>query len=164
MNGMKPARYIKMDSLVGFCGSLVLLVGSRAVGSFASAPYQTAAASASADVVRLDPALDKIVLAGAVLEKVRSGFGSTEGPLWSRDGALLFSDMSAQIVFRLTRNGEVSELRKFSGGPENNPTPNGLAFDRQGRLLICEMGNRRIVRLERNGELTVVADKYDGEW
>ena len=144
--------------------SVLFLVSWSARGRLWAAPRQAAGpASTPVAVVRYDPALDKIIRAGAAVDKVSSGFRFTEGPVWSREGTLVFSDMNAQTVFRLTRSGEKSEVRKFSGGPENNPRPNGLAFDRQGRLLICEMGNRRIVRLERNGELTVVADQYEGK-
>lgn len=153
-----------MNSLVAFWGLFVWLVGWSAPGPLPASPFQTPVpASPSTVVIKLDPALDKIVRADASLERVRSGFRFTEGPVWSRDGALVFSDMNDDRVFRLTRNGDSSEVRKFSGGPENNPRPNGLAFDGRGRLLICEMGNRRIVRLEKNGELTVLADKYEGK-
>jgi gluconolactonase len=44
-------------------------------------------AQAPADgIVRLDPAIDKIVPRGAKLEKVLSGLGFTEGPVWDRAG------------------------------------------------------------------------------
>jgi gluconolactonase len=161
---MKPVSATTTSSIVAFSGSVLLLMGWAARGPSAIAMTQTRApASTPADIVKLDPALDRIVPAGASIEKISGGFRFTEGPIWSRDGALVFSDMNAQVVYKVTRSGERSVVRKFDAGPESSPRPNGLGFDKQGRLLICEMGNRRIVRLEKTGELTVIAEKYEGK-
>jgi gluconolactonase len=177
---MKVVRSIKTSSIATFHGSLLLWIVGWIVTVFATTPSQTpATASTSADIVRLSPALDRIVPVGAAIEKISGGFRFTEGPVWSRDGALVFSDMFGQVIYKVTRNGEKSEVRKFGNGPaintmrnglafdeqgrQLNPMPNGLAFDKQGRLLICEMGNRRISRLEKTGELTIVAEKYRGK-
>lgn len=118
-------------------------------------------------VVRLDPTLDAIVPAGAVIEKLAGGFAFTEGPLWV-DGALLFSDPNANRIYRWTPDGEVSVFRTKSGysGPDiaeyGQPGSNGLARDGQGRLTVNEHGRRRVVRLEPNGVVTVLADRYEG--
>lgn len=54
-------------------------------------------------IVRLDPAIDKILPKGAKLEKVLSGLGFTEGPVWDRAGGfLLFSDVPNNAVMKLT--------------------------------------------------------------
>jgi gluconolactonase len=118
-------------------------------------------------VVKLDPALDTIVPATAVIEKMAGGFGFAEGPVWSRDGALLFSDIPGNAIHRL-KGTDISVLRKpiFEGTdfkPGFHIGSNGLTLDREGRLIIAEHGNRRVTRLERNGQLTVLADKYEGK-
>ncbi len=119
-------------------------------------------------IIRLDPALDAIVPSETAIEMVHAGDdGITEGPVWTRDGALLFSHMAANVIYKLTPNGQTSIFREQAGfvgaAPRNsNDGPNGLTFDKQGRLLICERGNRRVTRLEPDGRMTVVADRYQG--
>jgi gluconolactonase len=121
------------------------------------------------DVLRLDPALDEIVARAAKIEKLASGFGFTEGPVWSRDGYLLFSDPNNNHIYRWNPDGQVSVYRTKSGyagmdiGEYKQPGSNGLAFDREGRLTIAEHGRRRISRVEKNGVVTVLADRYEGK-
>jgi gluconolactonase len=124
---------------------------------------------ARTDVVRLDPALDALVPQGAKVEKLAGGFQFTEGPVWSPDGYLLFSDPNANAIYRWNPDGQVTIFRTKSGytgldiGEYGQPGSNGLAFDPEGRLTICEHGNRRITRLEKNGVITVLADRYEGK-
>ena len=116
-----------------------------------------------------DGALASIVPAGTVIEKLASGFGFTEGPAWSPDGYLLFSDPNNNLIYRWTPDGEVSVHRTKSGytgmdiAEYGQPGSNGLAFDREGRLTIAEHGNRRISRIEKTGAVTVLADRFDGK-
>jgi gluconolactonase len=124
--------------------------------------------SASAEIVRLDPSLDRIVPPGAVLEKLAGGFQFTEGPVWHPDGYLLFSDPNANTIYRWSPEGSVSVFRAKSGyggfdiGRYHQPGSNGLTLDRDGLLVINEHGNRRVTRLERTGKITVIADRYKG--
>jgi gluconolactonase len=122
--------------------------------------------SVQARVVRLDPALDRIVPPGAVLEKLAGGFRFTEGPVWHPDGYLLFSDPNANTIYRWSPDGVISVFRAKSGytgvdiGRYRQPGSNGLTLDGDGRLVINEHGNRRVTRLERTGKVTVLADRY----
>ena len=128
-----------------------------------------AADSVRAEIVRLDPALDRIVPAGAVVEKLAGGFQFTEGPVWHPDGYLLFSDPNANTIYRWSPEGSVSVFRTKSGysgfdiGRYHQPGSNGLTLDGDGRVVINEHGNRRVTRLERTGKLTVIADRYQGK-
>jgi gluconolactonase len=128
-----------------------------------------APAAAPARVVRLDPALDRIVPKGAKIEKLAGGFQFIEGPVWHPDGYLLFSDPNANTIYRWTPDGAVSVFRSKSGytgfdiGEYHQPGSNGLTLDRNGLLSINEHGNRRVTRLERTGKITVLADRYDGK-
>src|SRR5213593_633484 len=69
-------------------------------------------AQAPADkVVKLDPALDALISVDAKIEKVASGFGFTEGPVWvqrGREGYLLFTDIPGNKVHKMTSDGKVS--------------------------------------------------------
>jgi gluconolactonase len=127
------------------------------------------AADGGGSIVRLDPAVDRIIPRDARLEKLAGGFRFTEGPVWHPDGYLLFSDPNANTIYRWSREGSVSVYRSKSGyagidvGEYRQPGSNGLTLDRNGLLTINEHGNRRVVRLERPGNLTVLADRYEGK-
>ncbi|HXW08315.1 MAG TPA: SMP-30/gluconolactonase/LRE family protein [Vicinamibacterales bacterium] len=126
------------------------------------------AATTPARVARLDPALDAIVAADAQIEKLAEGFLFTEGPVWSPEGYLLFSDPNANTIYRWSDDDGLSVFRSKSGysgtdiGEYGQPGSNGLAIDPEGRLTINEHGNRRVTRLEKNGVLTVLADRFEG--
>jgi gluconolactonase len=119
-------------------------------------------------VLRLDPALDRILDGDVKIEKLATGFGFTEGPVWAREGYLLFSDPNNNFIYRWSPDGQVSVYRTKSGysgvdiAEYRQPGSNGLAFDREGRLTVAEHGNRRISRIERNGMVTVLADSFEG--
>lgn len=139
------------------------------------------ASAVELDVDRRDPALDAIVPASARLERVASGFTFTEGPVWIpaaiagagaapiAEGYLLFSDPNRNVIYRCSRDGDVSVYRTKSGykgadiGEYRQPGSNGLTLDHSGRLTICEHGNRRVTRLEPNGALTVLSDNHEGK-
>ncbi|MGY1616754.1 SMP-30/gluconolactonase/LRE family protein [Geodermatophilus sp. SYSU D00691] len=115
-------------------------------------------------VAGLDAVLDR----EAPLERVAGGFEFTEGPVWTADGALLFSSPNTNHIYRWSPRGSVSVFRSHSGysGPDigrfSQPGSNGLTFDPQGRLTVCEHGNRRVLRVEPHGDTTVLADRYQG--
>jgi gluconolactonase len=119
-------------------------------------------------VRRLDPALDKIVPAGAAVEKVIDNLLFAEGPVWLRSGGyLLFSDIPSNAIMKWNPAGELSVFRKpvfpreFPDGVQIGT--NGLTLDRQGRLIACEHGNRRVTRTEKDGTMTILADRFEGK-
>src|SRR6266705_4577207 len=133
-------------------------------------PEQAASADrAPYDVTRVDAGLDAIVTPGTAMERVAGGFEFTEGPVWTADGALLFSSPNTNQIYRWSPPGIVSVFRSHSGytgvdiGRYHQPGSNGLTFDPQGRLAICQHGNRRVIRVEPHGNVTVLADRYDGK-
>ena len=119
------------------------------------------------EIVRADPGLDALVPPDTRLERVAGGFEFTEGPVWTRDGALLFSSPNTNAIYRWAQ-GAVTVFRSKSGysgvdiGRFTQPGSNGLTFDAQGRLAICQHGNRRVIRVEPHGNITVLADRYQG--
>lgn len=120
-------------------------------------------------VIHHDPELKAVVPAGARLERLATGLGLLEGPVWSPEGYLLFSDMRSHLIHQWSARDGVSVFRGHAvhmrrGSDGRLPSgPNGLAFDREGRLTICEHGNRRVTRLEKDGEITVLAERYQGK-
>jgi gluconolactonase len=123
---------------------------------------------AQQDVLRLDPAVDKIVPPDAKVEKLAGGLRFTEGPVWTRDGGyLLFSDLPANAIMKWSSSGGVAVFRKqiFTGTYPDGVLigSNGLTLDRQGRVVAAEHGNRRISRFEKDGKTTVLADRFEGK-
>jgi gluconolactonase len=103
------------------------------------------------------------------IERVAGGFEFTEGPVWSPDGALLFSSPNTNSIYRLDPELEkVTLFRPKSGytgadiGRYLQPGSNGLTFDPAGRLVICQHGNRRVLRVNPHGDTTVIADSFEG--
>jgi gluconolactonase len=121
------------------------------------------------DVVEARPELGEALASGTAAERVAGGFEFTEGPLWSPEGALLFSSPNTNQIYRWTPSGALTVFRSHSGyngvdiGRYHQPGSNGLTFDPQGRLTMCQHGNRRVLRVEPHGNVTVVADRYDGK-
>ena len=92
------------------------------------------------------------------IDRVATGFQFTEGPIWfSEENYLLFSDIPANKILKLTPDNRVTIFRE----PSNNS--NGLTRDKQGRLIACEHGTRRVTRTEKDGSITVLADKFQGK-
>jgi gluconolactonase len=90
------------------------------------------------------------------IEKVAGGFQFTEGPVWSRDGYLLFSDVPDNKIWRVSAEGK-SVFREASNGA------NGNTFDAQGRLYSCESRSRRVTRTSKDGKIEVLAEKFEGK-
>lgn len=125
------------------------------------------ALAADLEVDRADTELDSIIARDAALERVAGRFVFTEGPVWSREGALLFSSPNTNVIYRWHPAGRVTVFRSKSGykgvdiGRFTQPGSNGLTYDPQGRLTICQHGNRRVIRVEPHGDITVLADRFE---
>jgi gluconolactonase len=91
------------------------------------------------------------------IEKVSSGFRFTEGPAWSREGYLLFSDVPNRKILKFIAGQPTSVYRGDSNGA------NGNAFDSQGRLYTCESLTRRVTRTDKRGRIEVLAEKWEGK-
>ena len=91
------------------------------------------------------------------IEKVDAGFRFTEGPVWSREGFLLFSDVPNNRIRKLVPGERSTVFRDDSHGA------NGNTYDAQGRLYSCESKTRRVVRLDKKGNIEVLAEKWEGK-
>ena len=124
---------------------------------------------AELEVDEVDARLAAIVPLDARLERIAGGFEFTEGPVWTRDGALLFSSPNTNAVYRWTPAGAVTVFRPKSGytgvdvGRFHQPGSNGLTFSPDGLLTLCEHGNRRVIRVNPHGDVTVLADSFEGK-
>jgi gluconolactonase len=91
------------------------------------------------------------------IEKVDAGFRFTEGPVWSREGFLLFSDVPNNHIRKMVPGERSTVFRDDSHGA------NGNTFDAQGRLYSCESKTRRVVRMDKKGKIEVLAEKWEGK-
>ena len=110
-------------------------------------------------IEEFDKKIRQIIPEKTTLEKVASGFGFTEGPLWCGD-YLLFSDIPRNRIVRLRMFSEGPEITTYRSPSGNS---NGLTMDRSGRLIACEHSGRRVTRTEVDGSVSVLADQYDGQ-
>src|SRR4030095_12750200 len=90
-------------------------------------------------------------------EPVADGFPGGEGPVWSREGFLIFSDYSRDRLYRYTPGKAPEVYREDSHGT------NGNTMDGEGRLYSCEYKSRRVTRTDRQGKIEVLVDKFEGK-
>ena len=143
-------------------------------------------------VLKLDPALDDLIDANAQLQIVIGNyFYFVEGPTWVAQGKdsgyLLFSEMHANEILKMTMDGKLSLYLDHCGYtgfdswnhgmPQTNgkkpddpgyrrfniPGCNGTALDNQGRLVFVTWGGRSLDRLEKDGKRVTLTDSVDGK-
>jgi len=91
------------------------------------------------------------------LEMIADGHQFTEGPVWSPDGYLLYSDIPADTIFRWQEGSGAESFIDPSGNS------NGLAFDAMGRLLAAEHGPRRVSRRVLGEDAQTIVDQFEGK-
>ena len=91
------------------------------------------------------------------IERVDSKLAFAEGPVWSRDGYLLYSDSPNNRIVKIAPGERAKTYRDDTHGA------NGLTFDAQGRLYMCEWQSRRLTRIDKKGAVEVLAEKWQGK-
>ncbi len=120
---------------------------------------------------RLDPAADKIIPAGAQLERVATGFTWTEGPIWAGD-RLYFADITSNSI-RTWAPGQGASIFLQPSGYQGSapyggtePGSNGMTLDVRGRLTVAGHAQRDVYRFESlspTAQITILADTYQGK-
>jgi gluconolactonase len=121
-----------------------------------TAPLNAQAAPRKFELQANSPQFWKLVGHKAKLEKIASGFGFTEGPVWDPAGFLYVSDETLNKIFRVYPDGRKQTLLLLGD-------PDGNTFDGQRRLLDCASVLRALIRITPDGQYTVLADHYQGK-
>jgi gluconolactonase len=91
------------------------------------------------------------------IQRVVKDLHFAEGPAWSYDGFLLFSDTVVDKLHKLIPGAGDSVFAERAGGVIGN------AFDAEGRLYTCEFRQRRVTRTLKNGKVEVLAARFEGK-
>jgi gluconolactonase len=91
------------------------------------------------------------------LERVAAGYIFAEGPAWSREGHLIFSDIPGNKLLQFKPGEKTVIFRENSNGATGN------TFDAQGRLYTCESHARRVTRTDKKGKIEVLAERWQGK-
>jgi gluconolactonase len=92
------------------------------------------------------------------VELLAGGFQFTEGPLWRRDGTLLFQDTKAECTYALPPGGRVEVLRSETGAA------NGQTFGPDRTIVFCEQNGRRVARMASDGSgYETVVETWQGK-
>jgi len=122
-------------------------------------------------VERLDPSIDRIIPAGAILECITTGYTWTEGPVWVKD-SLFFADIPGNSILKWAPGSGAKTFLKPSGYKGSapygglEPGSNGMTLDALGRLTVAGHAQRDVYRLESlepGAPITVLADSYQGK-
>jgi gluconolactonase len=102
------------------------------------------------------PTVEDLADAGT-LQRLATGFTSTEGPIWHPSGQyLLFSDMPEDVRRRWDARSGVQVVM----GPANKC--NGMTLTRDLALLVCEHSTSSLVIEHPSGERGVLASHWEG--
>ena len=91
------------------------------------------------------------------VDKIATGLRYAEGPAWSPEGFLLFSDTVTNQLHKFAPGKGVADLAEIPGGPGGN------TYDSQGRLYTCEFRRRRLTRTSKNGKVEILAERFEGK-
>lgn len=103
----------------------------------------------------LSPAFWNLIARDAKLDRVATGFGFTEGPVWDSAGFLYISDEVINKIFRVYISGRKEEVIALGD-------PDGNTYDHDGRLIDCASVLRAIVEVSRDGRYKILADHFEG--
>jgi gluconolactonase len=91
------------------------------------------------------------------VQRVVNQLHFAEGPVWSYEGYLVFSDSVVDKLHKFTPSSGDAVLGERAGGVMGN------AYDTEGRLYTCEFRERRVTRTLKNGKVEVLAARFEGK-
>ena len=119
------------------------------------------------DITVLDNRLKNFINISSTLEILDSDCAFAEGPVWSKEGFLLFSDIPSNAIYKI-KDGRKEVYLDKSGCINKHPFlseqigPNGLTFNKKGELIICQHGEGALVKYGDDGLQQLIAT-FDGK-
>lgn len=136
-----------------FLSGLIVDVFFMAVGILA----QTARPERQFELHANSPEFWDLIDKSAKLERVATGFGFTEGPVWNDTGFVYVSDETLNKIFRVhVSDGRKEELISLGD-------PDGNTYDQEGRLIDCASVLRAIIAISKGGDYKILADHFEGK-
>ncbi|HVK97972.1 MAG TPA: SMP-30/gluconolactonase/LRE family protein, partial [Flavisolibacter sp.] len=117
----------------------------------------------------LHSSIEDFINTGFEIETLANDCSFTEGPLWHSSGHYLFSDIPANVIYKIVPGNEKEIYLTNSGTDKPDDEyirkeqagSNGLAFDQDGSLIICQHGSHRISKYQ--NELKPFITEYKGK-
>jgi gluconolactonase len=134
-------------------GRTIVVLLTAVLVSFTTASAQS---TLTFGLEALSPKFWDLIDRNAKLEKVATGFGFTEGPMWDPAGFLYVSDETINKIYRVYPDGKKEEVISLGD-------PDGNTFDRQRRLIDCASVLRAIIHVTPDGKYKILADHYEGK-
>lgn len=105
------------------------------------------------------PDVPGVVAGGTKVQLLKDGLDGTEGPIAMPDGSVIFSEINANRMIRIDKDGVFSTLLEDTGGTT------GVAFDSKGRLFasVVPWGTTKFSIIYPEAAKRVVIDNYDGK-
>jgi len=103
-----------------------------------------------------DPHFWDLLEHDAKLERIATGFGFTEGPVWDPNGFVYVSDEEQNKIFQVYDDGRRKELITLGD-------PDGNTYDQDGKLIDCASVLRAMIRIGADGKYTILADRFEGK-
>ena len=101
---------------------------------------------------------DGIIVPGATLQEISTGFTFTEGPATDTAGNVYFTDQPNNRIMIYTVDGRIETFLQPAG------RANGLYFDRQGNLIACADEHNELWQIDiKTGTHKVLAHLYKGK-
>lgn len=153
---MCSKRTMKAAALLA--AGCAIAAACRRPSAGAAEPSKPQAPGATGGIEVVDEAFGQVAPAEAKVSCIAGERKFTEGPVWLADRKwLLFSDISADTIYRWEQGKPLEVYRK----PSHNA--NGNTTDPQGRLITCEHGSRSLTRTAKDGTLETLAATYKGK-
>lgn len=103
------------------------------------------------------PDFEAVLVPGAELKQLATGYEFVEGPAWHPVAQhLTFSDIAGNTMYRWDYGSSAAPA--VFRQPSNKA--NGSTYDAEGRLLTCEHATSRVVRQDVDGMLSVLASHH----
>ena len=105
------------------------------------------------------PDIAGVVAGGTKVQLLKEGLDGTEGPIAMPDGSVIFSEINANRLIRIDKDGVFSTFLENTGGTT------GLQFDRQGLLYaaVVPWGSTKFSIVYPEAARKVVVDNYEGK-